>query len=154
MQNSAYFGAGCFWGVERYFRTINGVTDVSVGYMGGTTDNPTYKDVCTGTTNHAEVVKVTFDNAMVSYETLLEHFFQCHDPTQVNRQGVDVGSQYRSVIFHTNDQQRDDAYAILNKTAPLFGHPIATQIVPAPTFWMAENYHQNYFSKNGGGCGV
>lgn len=154
MHNIAYFGAGCFWGVETYFRKINGVTDVCVGYMGGTTENPTYKDVCTGRTNHAEVVKVTFDMGELSYETLVDRFFQCHDPTQVNRQGADVGSQYRSVIFYMDILQQNIAEKVLRKTSPMLARPIATEIERASAFWIAEEYHQNYFAKNKGGCHI
>lgn len=154
MQKIAYFGAGCFWGVESYFRKISGVADVAVGYMGGTTENPTYKDVCTGTTHHAEVVAVAYAPDIVGYESLCKAFFDCHDPTQHNGQGVDIGTQYRSVIFYDTDGERDTAHAVMAQVATRFNRPIATEISPAPQFWRAEEYHQNYFAKNGGGCGV
>lgn len=153
----ATFGAGCFWGVETTFRALDGVADVVVGYAGGTTDNPAYQDICTGTTGHAEVVEVTFDPAQVSFQALLERFWTAHDPTQVNRQGPDVGTQYRSVIFFHNEDQRSQAAA--SKAAADagggFDRPIATEITPAPTFWRAEEYHQRYFEKQGiSGCPV
>ncbi len=153
----ATFGAGCFWGVEMSFRRLDGVTDTAVGYAGGHTENPTYRDVCSHGTGHAEVVEVDYDPAQISYESLLEAFFEIHDPTQVNRQGPDVGDQYRSVIFfHTPEQQ---AAAVRFKDeldgAERFARPIATSIEPAPTFWRAEEYHQRYIEKRGGGgCAV
>ncbi len=147
---TATFGAGCFWGVEAAFRRIEGVTDAAVGYAGGQTDNPSYRDVCGHGTGHAEVVQVEYDPARVSYETLLDAFWHMHDPTQFNRQGPDVGDQYRSVIFfHTPEQQ---AAAIESKSAlesaGTFNRPIATLIEAAPTFWVAEEYHQRYLEKN------
>lgn len=150
----ATFGAGCFWGVEEAFRQVDGVVDVTVGYEGGTFDNPTYEDVCTGRTGHTEVVQVEYDPARVSYEELVEVFFRIHDPTQVNRQGPDIGWQYRSVIFfHTPEQERA-AQAIKRKLelAKRFPAPIATAIEPARTFWPAEEYHQQYYAKRGGGA--
>ena len=154
----AIFGAGCFWGVEMSFRRMDGVTDAAVGYAGGRTDDPTYHDVCGHGTGHAEVVEVEYDPAVVSYEELLEAFFEMHDPTQVNRQGPDVGDQYRSVIFfHTAEQQRaaERAKTELDASGRLT-RPIATLIEPAPTFWRAEEYHQRYIEKRGGhgGCAV
>ena len=154
MTQIAYFAAGCFWGVEAHFRNINGVTDVTVGYMGGTTENPTYKDICKGDTNHAEVAMVAFDDGVISYENLVQSFYGCHDPTQVNRQGVDVGTQYRSAIFYTDSHQKRTAEQITKTIAPQFECPIATEITPAIYFWVAEEYHQNYLAKKGGGCGV
>ncbi len=152
----ATFGAGCFWGVEATFRGIPGVTATAVGYMGGTFPEPTYEKVCTGTTNHAEVVQVEYDSARVSYEQLLEAFWSCHDPTTPNRQGPDVGTQYRSVIFtHTPAQaaaaQQSKAAQERNGT---FSRPIVTEISPAGIFYRAEEYHQRYAEKHGLVCGV
>ncbi len=151
MTEKATFGAGCFWGVEATFREIDGVVDASVGYEGGHTANPTYKDVCTDGTGHAEVVQVEYDPAKVSYDQLLEVFWKAHDPTQVNRQGPDVGTQYRSVIFfHTPEQEKT---ARASKTAlensGRLRRAVATQIEPAGTFNRAEDYHQQYLAKRG-----
>jgi len=151
MTEKATFAAGCFWGVESAFRQLQGVTDATVGYMGGTLANPTYKDVCTDRTGHAEVCQVTFDPAVVSYEKLTEFFFKIHDPTQVNRQGPDVGTQYRSAIFYHSPEQRRIAAAVkarLDKSGK-YKKPIATAIEPAKEFWRAEEYHQRYFEKHG-----
>ena len=148
----ATFGAGCFWGVEEVFRHVQGVVETAVGYQGGKTQNPTYRDVCSHTTRHAEVCEVTFDPAQVSYEKLLQLFWECHDPTTLNRQGPDVGDQYRSVIFFHSAAQQAAATAskeALDKSGRL-RRPIVTFIEPAPTFWRAEEYHQRYFEKNGG----
>lgn len=147
----AMFGAGCFWGVEAAFRQVPGIDDMAVGYAGGTTDKPSYEDVCTGTTGHAEVVEVEFDESTVSFETLLEVFWECHDPTQINRQGPDIGSQYRSVIFAQNQAQHDHATASkqARDASGLHGRPIATEISGAAKFWRAEDYHQRYFAKRG-----
>ena len=147
----ATFGAGCFWGVEVAFRNVPGVQDAVVGYSGGQLDNPTYKDVCSGRTGHAEAVEVEYDPSAVSYDDLLKVFWENHDPTQVNRQGPDVGEQYRSVIFfHTPEQQ---AAALASKEAldkaGQFRKPIATQVVPAAPFYRAEDYHQRYLEKRG-----
>lgn len=151
----AIFAAGCFWGVEDGFRKIAGVIDAVSGYIGGTTDNPTYKEVCSGNTGHAEAVEVTFDPAKVSYDQLLDHFWTSHNPTQVNRQGPDFGTQYRTGIFTTNEDQVALATASRTKIQERFSKPIATTIEPAPTFWKAEEYHQRYFEKNGGGhCAI
>lgn len=153
----ATFGAGCFWGIEMSFRRLDGVTDAAVGYAGGHTENPTYRDVCSHTTGHAEVVEVEFDPAVITYRELLDAFFAMHDPTQVNRQGPDIGDQYRSVIFFHSPEQREIAE---EKKAELDGSgrfpgPIATAIESAPTFWRAEEYHQRYIEKRGGGgCAV
>jgi len=147
----AMFGAGCFWGVEALFREVPGVTEVYSGYSGGTYDKPTYKIVCAGVTGHAEVVEVTYDPEKVSYETLLDTFWKCHDPTQVMRQGPDVGSQYRTAIFYYTDEQKaaaEKSKAALDATGEL-GAPIATEISPAKTFWKAEEYHQRYLEKHG-----
>lgn len=153
----AAFGAGCFWGVEGAFRQVKGVTDAAVGYMGGSLANPTYDDVCTDRTGHAEVVQLDYDPAIVSYEELLRVFFDLHDPTSLNRQGPDYGKQYRSVIFfYDADQQR----AALKMKDDLdrsgrFPRKIVTQIAPAPEFWRAEEYHQRYFEKHGiAACGT
>jgi peptide-methionine (S)-S-oxide reductase len=147
----ATFGAGCFWGVESAFRQVAGVTDAAVGFMGGTTANPSYRDVCTGGTGHAEVTQVTFDPARVSYERLLDVFWEIHDPTTLNRQGPDHGTQYRSVIFYHSPEQEAAARASLQKleAAKTFSRPIVTKIVPAGDFYRAEEYHQRYFEKNG-----
>ncbi|MCX7717900.1 MAG: peptide-methionine (S)-S-oxide reductase MsrA [Candidatus Sumerlaeaceae bacterium] len=147
----ATFGAGCFWGVEAAFRRVKGVTATAVGYMGGTKDNPTYKEVCTDTTGHAEVVEVTYDPAQVSYEDLLKVFWDSHDPTQLNRQGPDIGTQYRSVIFYHSPEQEAAARASLAalEKAKRFRRPIVTQVEPASTFWRAEEYHQQYLEKRG-----
>ena len=147
----AIFGAGCFWGVEAAFRAVNGVDDIAVGYSGGTTTNPTYRDVCSGTTGHAEVVEVTFDPARVSYDELLDVFWASHDPTQVNRQGPDFGTQYRSAIFTLDDAQFAAATAskVAEDASGRQRRPIATEITPASTFWRAEEYHQRYFEKQG-----
>ena len=148
---TATFGAGCFWGVEEAFRRIDGVADTAVGYSGGTAKNPTYKDVCRGRTGHAEVVELQYDPAKVSYEKLLEVFWSVHDPTQLNRQGPDVGDQYRSVIFFHTPQQKaaaTESRAALESSDRL-GKPIVTEIVPASTFYRAEEYHQRYLEKRG-----
>jgi peptide-methionine (S)-S-oxide reductase len=147
----ATFGAGCFWGVEAAFRQIPGVTSTAVGYMGGTLKNPTYKDVCTDRTGHAEVVEVTYDPAKVSYQTLLNVFWENHDPTQLNRQGPDVGTQYRSVIFFHSPEQEAAAQASKEerRRSGAYQRPIVTQIVPVAEFWRAEEYHQQYLEKRG-----
>ncbi len=147
----ATFGMGCFWCTEALFQRINGVVTVESGYEGGNIPNPTYEDVCTGETNHAEVLDITFDPAKISYDELLEIFWKSHDPTTLNRQGADVGTQYRSVIFYHNDEQKDIATKYkedLNKNKA-FDKPIVTAINKASTFYVAENYHQDYFLKNG-----
>lgn len=147
----ATFGAGCFWGVEATFRSTEGVVSTQVGYMGGTLDNPTYEDVCTDTTGHAEVVEVTFDPGKVTYDQLLEIFWSNHDPTTKDRQGPDVGRQYRSAIFfHTPEQQetaRRSREAL--DASGRFSAPIVTEITPAGRFWRAEDYHQQYLEKRG-----
>ncbi len=147
---TATFGAGCFWGVEATFRELD-IIDAAVGYMGGTTDNPTYKEVCTDRTGHVEVVQVEYDPAVIRYETLLEKFWACHNPTQHNRQGPDRGSQYRSVIFYHDERQRESAgksKQALDESGSL-DKPVATKIEPAATFWRAEEYHQRYLEKHG-----
>ena len=147
----ATFAAGCFWGVEAEFRKLDGVVETSVGYAGGQTENPSYEQVCTGQTGHAETVRVVFDPEAISYDLLLDTFWNTHDPTQKDRQGPDVGSQYRSVIF-THDQSQADA-AKASKSAlessGKYSRPIATTIEPAPQFFLAEDYHQQYLEKRG-----
>jgi peptide-methionine (S)-S-oxide reductase len=147
----ATFGAGCFWGVEAAFRQLPGVTDTEVGYAGGTTENPTYRDVCTDETGHAEVVQVTYDPAKISYDQLLDLFWKSHDPTQVNQQGPDVGTQYRSAIFFHTPEQEATAKASKERLSKSgrFSRPIATEITPAPKFYRAEDYHQRYLEKRG-----
>jgi methionine-S-sulfoxide reductase len=146
---TAIFAAGCFWGVEADFRDIPGVLDAEVGYTGGHTENPTYRDVCSDTTGHAEAVRVTFDADTVSYETLLDAFWSLHDPTQMNRQGPDVGTQYRSAVFYTNEAQRAAAEAGKNRAQTRFARPVVTQILPEQPFFRAEDYHQRYLEKQG-----
>ncbi len=149
MHKKATFGAGCFWGVEAAFRQLEGVTRTRVGYSGGTLDNPTYEDVCSHTTGHAEVVEVTYDPERVSYEQLLDVFWRKHDPTQLNRQGWDIGDQYRSVVFF-HDAEQEEA-ALRTKAREQAGRraPVVTQIEPAETFYEAEGYHQQYLEKRG-----
>jgi len=146
----ATFGMGCFWGAEHTFRKVNGVVSTVVGYMGGSLEDPTYKDVCTGKTGHAEVVQVFYDPEKVSYEQLLEVFWENHDSTTPNRQGPDVGSQYRSVIFYHTPQQREAALKMKNQLerSGRFGRPIVTEIVPAAKFYRAEEYHQKYLDRH------
>ncbi|HEY0408484.1 MAG TPA: peptide-methionine (S)-S-oxide reductase MsrA [Pyrinomonadaceae bacterium] len=147
----ATFGAGCFWGVEAAFRQVEGVSKTTVGYAGGTFDNPTYRDVCSGQTGHAEVVEVEFDPSRVSYERLLDVFWENHDPTTLNRQGPDVGAQYRSAIFYHTPEQEAAARASKDALSASGKHarPIVTEITAAPTFYRAEDYHQQYFEKRG-----
>ena len=153
----ATFAAGCFWGVEATFGQVKGVLDTQVGYTGGSLENPSYRDVCTGKTGHVEVVEVTYDPQVVSYEDLLDVFWSIHDPTQIDRQGVDVGSQYRSVIFFHDAEQESLARASLERIAKSgkFKSKIATRILPATTFYGAEDYHQRYYERRGGtGCSL
>src|SRR3954464_319493 len=147
----ATFGAGCFWGVEEAFRQVEGVVNTEVGYSGGTTENPTYHDVCTDQTGHAEVVRVEYDPDKVTYEDLLDLFWQVHDPTTLNRQGPDFGSQYRSVIFYHDDEQKEAAIASkeAQQAGGRFRRPVVTEITPASTFYRAEEYHQRYLEKQG-----
>lgn len=151
MQERATFAAGCFWGVEETFRSLNGVKDVIVGYTGGTVDNPTYEMVCSDGTGHAEAVEVTYDPSEISYETLLKVFFDNHNPTTLNSQGPDFGSQYRSAIFYHSDAQKEQAKKYVDALGKTdrWKRPIVTQIVPASTFWKAEEYHQQYLRKHG-----
>ncbi len=152
-QEKATFAAGCFWGVESMFRRLDGVLDAAVGYTGGTTVDPTYEDICHGDTNHAEAVEVSFDPARISYEALLTAFWNCHNPTTRNRQGPDVGSQYRSAIFCHSPAQQTAAEASRDQHQLKLGthHPVVTEIVAADTFYRAEEYHQRYLEKHGRG---
>jgi peptide-methionine (S)-S-oxide reductase len=147
----ATFGAGCFWGVEAALRQVPGVVSTAVGYMGGNLQNPTYQDVCTDLTGHAEVVEVTFDPSKVSYQDLLKVFWEIHDPTQLSRQGPDVGTQYRTVIFFHTPEQEAAARASKEKLerSGAYGRPIVTEIIPAAGFWRAEEYHHQYLEKRG-----
>ena len=145
----ATFAAGCFWGVEEVFRTTSGVLSTAVGFMGGHTDNPSYEQVCQGNTGHAEVVTLSYDPEIVSYEVLVRKFFALHDPTQMNRQGPDIGEQYRSVIFFHDEADKEVAEKIKTELQPTFSKPIATLIEPAETFFKAEEYHQQYIAKGG-----
>ncbi len=146
---TAIFGAGCFWGVEAEFRKLPGVKETEVGYSGGTLDKPTYHDVCTGKTGHAEVLRVEYDPEVISYEKLLSVFFECHDPTTLNRQGPDVGTQYRSCIFYTTAEQKEAAEKAKRGVKPRAGRTVVTSIEPAATFYPAEEYHQRYLEKRG-----
>ena len=151
----ATFAAGCFWGVEDFFRQVPGVVDAVSGYTGGDAEHPTYEQVCSGRTGHAEAVLVTYDPAKVSYDELLEEFWRHHDPTTPNRQGPDVGTQYRSAVFTHDDEQARLAKESLDRYQAKFGRPIVTEIVPASTFWPAEEYHQRYTERTGhGACHV
>ena len=149
MTEKATFGAGCFWGVEARFGEVPGVTETAVGYEGGQMANPTYRDVCTDETGHAEVVELDFDPAKVSYEELVRLFFQLHDPTQLNRQGPDVGTQYRSAIFYHSPEQKATAERVKQEMQKLIRGTIATAIEPAQKFYRAEDYHQKYLEKRG-----
>lgn len=149
----AVFGAGCFWGVEAAFRKVPGVVSTRVGYSGGTTPNPTYRQVCTDQTGHAEVVEVTFDSDEVTYDSLLETFWKIHDPTSLNRQGPDIGGQYRSVIFFFDEEQEQMARRSLEQEQQRLSKRIVTQLLPAQEFYQAEDYHQQYLEKRGlGAC--
>ena len=147
----AIFGAGCFWGIESAFRQLEGVVEAVSGYAGGTVDQPTYRAVCSGKTGHAEAVQVEYDPSQVSYEQLLDLFWQIHDPTTLNRQGPDIGTQYRSVIFYSDDNERAAAEKSKQRleTSGKFRRPIVTQIVPATNFYRAEEYHQRYYERMG-----
>jgi peptide-methionine (S)-S-oxide reductase len=151
--DTATFAAGCFWGVQAEFDKVKGVVQTTVGYTGGKTEKPTYEEVCSGQTGHAEALQVVFDPTVVTYEQLLDKFWSIHDPTTLNRQGPDFGSQYRSAIFYHSPEQQVAAAASKGRLekARRFPRPIVTQIVPAATFWPAEEYHQKYFKKHGGG---
>ncbi|MBI2007684.1 peptide-methionine (S)-S-oxide reductase MsrA [Candidatus Saccharibacteria bacterium] len=153
---TAILAAGCFWGVQYYFDQVPGVTETEVGYIGGKTDSPTYEQVCSHTTGHAEATKITYDPKKVSYETLLKHFFRIHDPTQLNRQGPDVGDQYRSAIFYLNDEQKSQTQKLIDElNESKFDGKIVTTLEPAGNFWPAEDYHQKYTERTGlGMCHV
>lgn len=144
----AYFAGGCFWGVEYYFQNVDGVVSTTVGYMGGHTSNPTYEDVCGHTTGHAETMKIVFDSLKISYEELAKLFFEIHDPTQKNRQGPDIGNQYRSAIFYIDDEQKQTAEKLI-KQLIANGFAVATEVTKAGIFWPAEDYHQKYYANNG-----
>jgi len=150
--DTATFGGGCFWCIEAIFQQVEGVVSVSSGYMGGKRENPTYEQVCSGATGHAEVVQVVFDTAKVSFVELLEIFWGVHDPTTLNRQGADVGTQYRSVIFYHSEAQHQLAEEFKKKldASGAFNDPVVTEISPASKYYIAEKYHQNYFNDNGG----
>jgi peptide-methionine (S)-S-oxide reductase len=149
-KEEAVFGGGCFWCVEAIYERIDGVLSVQSGYAGGTVKNPTYEEVCTGSTGHAEVVKITFDPAKVSYRKLVDLFWEAHDPTTLNRQGADVGTQYRSIILYRDDHQQKDALESKAAAQKEFGDSIVTVIEPLKEFYPAEKYHQEYYSKNSG----
>ncbi len=149
MVKTATFGAGCFWGVEAAFRQLDGVTKTRVGYSGGTLDNPTYEDVCSHTTGHAEVVEVRYDPEEISYDELLDVFWHKHDPTQLNRQGWDIGDNYRSAVFVHDEEQRAAAEASKQREQSNWSRPIVTEVTPAQTFYEAEDYHQQYLEKRG-----
>jgi methionine-S-sulfoxide reductase len=155
MSETAYFATGCFWGAERRFWQMEGVTNTRVGYMGGTSPNPTYKEVCSGSTGHAEVVKVEFDVNRITYQTLLIAFWQMHDPTTLNRQGNDIGTQYRSAIYYVNQNQHEEALRskeiYQSELSRLGFDEITTEVTAAPEFWDAEEYHQRYLEKNPNG---
>ena len=148
----ALFGAGCFWGVEETFRKINGVINTEVGYSGGITKNPTYESVCAGNSNHAEVVLVEFDENKISYKELLNHFWKCHDPTTINRQGPDIGTQYRSAIFYFNKNQKMISNNSKIKHSKKFNLNIVTEINEVKEYYRAEEYHQKYIQKTGLSC--
>lgn len=154
-KEKAIFAAGCFWGVQDYFDQIPGVTNTTVGYSGGFIEEPSWEEVCTEKTGHAEAIVVEFDSKVVSFETLLEHFFILHDPTQYLRQGPDVGSQYRSAVFFLNEKQRDAAEKYIEKIKPNFDKDVVTEVTPATEFYEAEDYHQKFTERTGrGACHV
>ena len=144
----AVLGLGCFWGPEKKFGKIEGIIETEVGYCGGKTPNTTYKEVCTGTTDHAEVVKLTFDPQKISYEKIIEYFFEFHDPTTLNRQGPDIGTQYRSEIFYGNNEQKNISFLMIDKLNKKFGSKIVTQVSEIKNYTKAEEYHQKYLDKN------
>ena len=147
--NTAILAAGCFWGIEEVFRTTKGVIDTKVGYTGGTKIDPTYEEVCTDLTGHAEVVKVDFDEAIISYEDILNIFFANHNPTQLNRQGPDIGTQYRSSVFYLNSDQKEIAISKIKSLQPQYNNSIVTEVVEGSQFYLAEEYHQQYVAKGG-----
>ena len=148
---TAIFAAGCFWGVQFYFDEVPGILETVVGYTGGTKNNPTYEEVCTHTTGHAEALKIIFNPEQVSYETLLKQFFRMHNPTQLNRQGPDIGDSYRTAIFYTTEQQKEQAKQAKTEAQANFKNPIVTEITPAQEFWPAEDYHQKFAERTGRG---
>lgn len=148
MTQKATFGGGCFWCVEAVMQQLRGVTGVVSGYTAGKTERPTYREVCSGQTGHAEVVQVTFDPEVISYRDLVEVFLTSHDPTQIDGQGADIGTQYRSLIMHHNDEQRKIAEDVMQQLAPLFDAPLVTELVTEQTFYPAEDYHQDYYHNN------
>lgn len=150
---TAMFAAGCFWGVQAAFARLPGVLSTTVGYAGGHTTNPSYEEVCTDSTGHAEVVRIEYDPQQISYEELINVFWDLHDPTQLNRQGVDIGTQYRSAIFYQDDEQAAAAHAAKQRlqASGRYKNEVVTEILPAPDFYLAEDYHQHYFDKQGGG---
>ena len=143
----ALIGAGCFWGIEEYFRKIEGIADTKVGYSGGNTTNPSYEDVCKGDTDHAEVLQINFDENKISFQEIMNHFWKCHDPTQLNRQGPDVGRQYRSVIYYLSKEQKDIAIESKKQAESSLSKFIVTEISAAKVFYLAEDYHQLYIKK-------
>ena len=147
MNENAIFAAGCFWGVEEFFTKIKGINTTRVGYSGGITDNPKYEQVCSGITGHAESILINFNSEILSYDSLLNYFWECHDPTQLNRQGLDVGSQYRSAIFYLNQNQMEIAVISKKNILKNYSTPVVTEITKAKTFFDAEDYHQNYLKK-------
>ena len=151
MMRKAIFAAGCFWGVQYYFDSVPGVVSTKVGYTGGTTENPTYEEVCTHATGHAEAVLLEFDEQKISYKTLLKHFFRLHNPTQLNRQGPDIGDSYRSAIFYVDEKQRATAEAVRAELQPEFDDKIVTEITKAGSFYDAEDYHQKFTERTGRG---
>lgn len=154
MNLEATFGAGCFWGVEELFSRLDGVREAISGYSGGSLDNPTYEDICTGTTGHAEVVRLHYDPELITYEELVDYFFRLHDPTTLNRQGADHGTQYRSVIFYHNEEQKNIANNIIDEreASGIYGNPIVTEVSPVEKFYPAEDYHQDYYLKKYNGA--
>ena len=155
MSQTAILAAGCFWGVQAYFDQVPGVVRTEVGYIGGDVPNPTYEQVCTHTTGHAEATRITFDPQKISYHDLVRHFFRMHDPTQVDGQGPDIGDSYRSAIFYTNEAQKDIAQTVKAAVQKEFDKPVVTDITKADEFYLAEQYHQKYFQKTGmGACHV
>jgi peptide-methionine (S)-S-oxide reductase len=147
----AFFAGGCFWGIEAAFQQIPGIKSTRVGYMGVHTNEPTYQDVCSYKTGQAETVAIEFDETIVSYQSLLKHFFSMHNPTEIDRQGPDIGSQYRSVVFYTTNEQKEQAEKFIAdiNLSDRYNVPVATEVIPASTFWPAEDYHQSYFMKIG-----
>lgn len=152
MKDTAIFAAGCFWGVQYYFDQVPGVISTETGYIGGSVKTPTYDQVCSGSTGHAEAVRIAYNPKKVDYETLLRHFFRMHDPTQVNRQGPDIGEQYRSAIFYTSEDQKEKATKVINElNQKKFADRIVTELKPAAAFWSAEDYHQKFTERTGRG---